>query len=406
MKTLATYAFCILVLLSCQPWAFSQQHLDITFEGPWLFYQESGFVVDNSTKSAALIAIAPVVPGHFPPTFSTGDGFIFDPGVYCLGFEGACSLSNLGSLVPGDYPAHGLLPVNKPGFWDWRVAQSAYVLILPVPDSVSADGQYPMTLHAKFPTANAPSAVTSKGNFALGLHLHYPKGPKLISLFSCPVSPTAATCNSLQGKPLTNSGTLRITIKSDESSSAMDSCDYHSRRAYHRMVHLLDDSLSANSQNAYVDVPTYDSCARCDPQQDLIPSDCPGAGMMSITIYPMATDASRKLVDLVNFLQKLDFHEDQVELGKLSDQATALKGRSAALSQLQELADELRLSSNALKGLMDTDTAIQQTDSNEPRLQDLKVALEKEASLNRTIDETIYSGTSGKDCRAAEMLIK
>jgi len=128
--------------------------------------------------------------------------------------------------------------------------------------------------------------------------------------------------------------------------------------------------------------------------------------MMSITIYPMATDASRKLVDLVNFLQKLDFHEDQVELGKLSDQATALKGRSAALSQLQELADELRLSSNALKGLMDTDTAIHQTDSNEPRLQDLKVALEKEASLNRTIDETIYSGTSGKDCRAAEMLIK
>ena len=42
------------------------------------------------------------------------------------------------------------------------------------------------------------------------------------------------------------------------------------------MLHFLDDKLtnSNNAQKAYINVPTYDSCTRCDPQQDLIPSYC------------------------------------------------------------------------------------------------------------------------------------
>ena len=406
MNPCTRYAFIIVALLCCSLQAVSQQHLDIAFEGPWLFYQESAFAVDNSKHVPALIAIAPTVLGHFPPTFSTGDGFAFDPGVYCVGFDGACTLNNLTSMVPGDYPPMGLLPVSKPANWDWRTLGSAYVLILPIPNSSSADGQYAMTLHAKFPAANSPSPVTSQGSYALGLHLHYPNGPKLISLLSCPAVPTATTCNSAEGKLLTNSGTLRITMKSDESPGAVDPCDYHSRRAYHTMIHLLDDALSSNSQNAYINVPTYDSCARCDPQQDLIPSDCPGVGMMTIAIYPGGGDVSGKLTDLVNFLEKLDFRKDQVGLGKLSDQATALKGKSPAFSQLQDLKGDLKASSDALNELLEAKAVARKADSNAPRPQDLRTALHKEAELNFVIDEVIYSGTSGKDCRAAEMLIQ
>lgn len=407
MNTRTRYALFIIALLCCSRPVFSQQHLDIAFEGPWLFYLEPAFAIDSSNRTPALIAIAPAVLGHFPPTFSTGDGFAFDPGVYCVGFEDVCTLNNLTSMVPGDYPPTGLLPVHKPASWDWRSLSSAYVLILPIPNSDSADGQYAMTLHAKFPTASSPSSpITSQGSYALGLHLHYPNGPKLVSLLACRGAPTAATCNSRQGTPLTNSGTLRITIKSNETPGTFDPCDYHGRRAYHAMVHLLDDTLSANSQNAYANVPTYDSCARCDPQQDFIPSNCPGVGMMTITVYPGAHDVSEKLTDLVSFLGKLGFQKDQVELGKLSDEATQLKGKSAALSEMQTLKDNLGASSKALNELLDSKATARKTDSVARRHQDLKMALDKEGELKLIIDEVIYSGTSGKDCRAAEMLIQ
>lgn len=407
MKTLTTYAFCILVLLSCQPSAFSQQHLDIAFEGPWLFYEEPAFVLDNAGHtSPALVAIAPDVLHHFPATFSTGDGFPFDTGVYCVGFGGACSLDNIPALRPGDYPPAGLVPVKKPAHWDWRTLTSAYVLILPMPNSHSADGQYSMTFHATFPTAGTPSPVTSQGAYALGLHLHYPNGPSIVSLLECPAVPTAATCTSPQGISLNNSGTLRITIKSDEIPGAADPCDYHSRRAYHKMIHLLDDSLSANSQNAFVNVPSYDSCARCDPQQDLIPSDCSGMGMMSLAGYAsLEADVPGQLTDLVGFLEKLDFRKDQVDLGKLEALATALAGKSPALSQLRVLKNTLEDSTNALNVLLETMIAAHKTESS-PRRQDLTMALQKEATLDRAIDFRMYTGTSGKDCRAAEMLIK
>ena len=101
------------------------------------------------------------------------------------------------------------------------------------------------------------------------------------------------------------------------------------------MIHLLDDSLSANSQNAFVNVPSYDYCARCDPQQNLIPSDCSGMGMMSLAGYAsLEADIPGQLTDLVGFLEKLDFRKDQVDLGKLEALATALAGKSPALSRL------------------------------------------------------------------------
>jgi hypothetical protein len=410
MKTRTISAFLLLALLHCSPFAFSQQHLDITFDGPWLFYRESAFALNNTgtTTGPALIAIAPIVLGHFPPTFSTGDGFQVAPaGIYCVGFNGVCSMNNLTTLPPGDYPPAGLVPVNKPTGWDWRTLTSAYVLILPMPNSGSADGQYPMTLHATFPTPATPSPVTTTGAYALGTHLHYPNGPKTVSLLTCPAVPAAATCNTNHWVSLTNSGTLRITIKSDENPAVSDSCDYHGRRAYHKMIHLLDDSLSANAQNAYINVPTYDSCAKCDPQQDLLPSDCTAMVMASAADYSSPDmDIPAKLRNLVTFLAQVGIRDDQADLAQLSEQSRSLTGKSPVRSQLDKLSATLERSTDAIDILLDSISADSKANTNGLRLQGLKIAVQKEEDLTHAINLVKHAATSGKDCRAAEMLIQ
>ena len=143
--------FCILVLLCCQPSAFSQQHLDIAFEGPWLFYEEPAFALDNAGHtSPALVAIAPEVLHHFPATFRPGDvSYLIR--VSTAWVEAAHAIGTTFPALPlGDYPPAGLVPVEKPAHWGWRTLTSAYVLILPMPNSHSADGQYSMTFHATF----------------------------------------------------------------------------------------------------------------------------------------------------------------------------------------------------------------------------------------------------------------
>jgi hypothetical protein len=171
------------------------------------------------------------------------------------------------------------------------------------------------------------------------------------------------------------------------------------------MVHLLDNSLSAIGQKAFVNVPDYDSCARCDPQQDLIPSDCVGTAMMNMARYSSPEiDVSGDLADLVGYLGKLDFRKDQVSLEKLSAQAKALAGKSPALSQLQVLKNDVESSTNAINVLLQTIVAAHEGEARF-RSQDLEMALQKEAALDRAIDVRMYTGTSGKDCRAAAMLI-
>src|SRR5947209_7500462 len=69
--------------------------LDITFEGPWIYFVEPDY---NSSHHAALIAIAPQVPGHHNAVVSAGNGVVLAQlddksthGLFCIGFDGACS---------------------------------------------------------------------------------------------------------------------------------------------------------------------------------------------------------------------------------------------------------------------------------------------------------------------------
>jgi hypothetical protein len=169
------------------------------------------------------------------------------------------------------------------------------------------------------------------------------------------------------------------------------------------MIHLLDDSLSANAQNAYINVPTYDSCAKCDPQQDLLPSDCTAMVMASAADYSSPDmDIPAKLRNLVTFLAQVGIRDDQADLAQLSEQSRSLTGKSPVRSQLDKLTATLERSTDAIDILLDSISA----DSKGLRLQGLKIAVQKEEDLTHAINLVKHAATSGKDCRAAEMLIQ
>ena len=129
--------------------------------------------------------------------------------------------------------------------------------------------------------------------------------------------------------------------------------------------------------------------------------------MMSLTFYPGAREVSAKLTALVSFLETLGFQKGQVGLGELSSLAETLTGKSPSLSQMQQLKGDLAISSTTLNGMLETKIRARKMESDAAsRPEDLRTALEKEVALNRALDEVIYSGTSGKDCRAAEMWIQ
>lgn len=160
MKHRLVLVLLLLISCVCREPLFAQTRLDIAFEGPWLFYREPAFALVGGSTVPALIAVSPQVLGHFSPIFSTGDGITLNPGIYCVAFDGACAKSNMTTLTNDGYPDPGLLKVSK-GSWNWTSLSSAYVLILPMPDSYSADGKYTITLHSAFPRQNVPSPSTS-----------------------------------------------------------------------------------------------------------------------------------------------------------------------------------------------------------------------------------------------------
>jgi hypothetical protein len=177
---------------------------------------------------------------------------------------------------------------------------------------------------------------------AIGVQLHYDKGPSSFDLFSCTGTPPNAVCtSSLLVNPLSNYGTLRIMVKAEDHADTSDPCDYHVKMAYHSMLMFMDQTLlkqhppipsgslcantgeNGNQCIAYMGRSketndTNDACWVCDPQQDSIPSSCAyGAGyghahlsgslasgmenLLTYNVSPRSVSATRQLSVPVSF---------------------------------------------------------------------------------------------------------
>lgn len=411
---------CVLVLLFCSAPGFAQLRMDVAIEGPWLLYLEPGFKSQGGGTATVLVAIAPQVPGHNYPVFSTGDGGVVNKlGIYCVGFDGACTPNSLTSLNWDKYAKPAPEAIAKPAGWDWTtLASSAYVFILPVSDSYSSDGLYGVSFQSTFPKIGTPAMTTESGPRSIGVQLHYDKGPGKLSLFGCVGIPSVQTCNISKAPDQDNSGTLRIQIKSNENPMASDDCDHHAHRAYHKMLMLADPQLTANKQKAYINVPDFvPSCSPCDPQQDQIPSDCSSMGMpLNMTYGPAMLDVPAALDNLVAFLKGLDFtvaQSKQVALPELEGQAEDLRGKFPAQSQLLKLKSNLEKSTQGIDQLLvlvNTADVAQSKGIAAVRPQNRRAALEAASSQEQVLSQMAELGVllahSGKDCRAVVMLVQ
>lgn len=424
MKSLT---LCTVVLLAASLFlaekAFAEARLDIAMEGPWIFFVQPNFKT-AAGSSTVLIAVAPLVSGHYLPVVGAGNGGqIPDYGLKCVVFDGVCipkptassTLSHDGYADP--YP----IVLSQAG-WNWsKVSSSAFIIILPMPDYISADGKESLTFQKALPTSAMPNAPsTPAANFAIGLQLHYEHGPNIVGLYRCTSTSDASSCtqNVFPGNE-DNSGTLRIAIRTDETPSNLDNCKYHLHAAYHDMLGLVDKNIANNPDKAYIDMPTYDkNCTPGDPQQipvalaDSPMGHSPSEGEMSST-----KDVAASLDTLVVYLRSLKLQhgvEETLSLPQLSEKANQLQSKVPRLSDLLQLTAILTKSQEGISELLvqlnaqlhetahkmtsdrtDADLAIR-----------LNVALLRERALQIEAQFAALSIISGKDCRAAMILVQ
>jgi hypothetical protein len=250
MNALSRYFACAVLLLCCGALGFAQTRLDIMLEGPWILYTYH----DNSFENGntVLIAITPggVVDddaGAGPKYFHsisvrTGDGYyIVLPGIYCLTFDSHCSRAGITTLDPDGYPA-AATPVNvqAPPSWAWmslyRSPTFATALILPMPDSYSTDGAWPMHFAPVFDINQNGYADSGTPKHSIAIQLHYSAGASTFGLLNCNNLPSCQNATDVAHTMLQNTGTLRIVMKSPEND---DVCDPHVRHAYPMMIGLL-----------------------------------------------------------------------------------------------------------------------------------------------------------------------
>jgi hypothetical protein len=286
MKRLITIA-CFATLISCSTGCCDKgsNRLDIALEGPWILYQDTQFD-GNGTKVPVLIAIAPTAAidyaatmagtqhksdslHHKPPQLSTGDGYyIPTPDIYCLTFNDECARKGSATLASDHYPGSSLLTIpfhgaqDQSASWDWvQVGRSGNtVLILPMPDSYSDDGVFPMHFAANYnENGDGYQRLGNTEGHSIGLHLHYVHGPDRFNLVACAKDrkPSEASCRTDAPDPvrrLDNSGTLRIQMRAPEDESA---CDNHVRFAYGYVYKLIGNNF--NQDYAFVEPAIWDS---------------------------------------------------------------------------------------------------------------------------------------------------
>jgi hypothetical protein len=413
MRHRTNFAVTLLVCLLFVSPSFAQLKLDVVIEGPWLFYEEPAFPTTTGT-SPVLVAIAPKVLGHHPLFFSAGDGAQIPSGIYCVAFDGACKTNSIAKLDKDGYAKPIPVPVSKPVGWNWTgYTGDMYVLVLPMPDSYSSDGLYGMTFQSSFPSPTGPPTTTSTGPQSIGVVLHYTSGPQKIGLLTCTGTPSVTNCNQGSVTDEANSGTLQIKIRSKEDPANPDSCDYHVHRAYHETLKLLDPLMQYNQNRAYLGVPSYNSCAKCDPQQDKVPSECTGTTMTGSMAYDAGESVmpiQSKLKSIVARLQKIDVNAETREklLLDLPEQSNRLNGKFPRLSELRHLKETLASSQvtagRVLADLKDKVRADAAKNWNAAR--DLQTAMTSEQNLIDTADRWTVLSISGKDCRTPALLIQ
>jgi hypothetical protein len=419
MKTHLSCVFLLsLSLLLCTDKALANKRLDIAMEGPWTFYVQSGFKTTNGT-STVLIAVAPQVQGHLLPVISAGDGGHLPTGINCVVFDTVCVPQTSILTVPPPDGYDDPFPVTlKQPQWKWnQLNQLAYIVILPMPDSWSADGKESLSFQATLPTSSTTVVSNYPGNYAIGIQLHYVNGPDMLDLYSCQNPLDGTSCkqsvypnNSVGSSGEANSGTLRISMKSDETlGDDRYNCEYHSHGAYRAMLKLVDPTLAYNAGKKYIGMSSYlKNCTDNDPQQGTYPFLSPASSMSH------GFDGTSSSMDIPGTLHKLVSYlkESSLPVGELEPQDKQLRGKIPRVSNLTELARNLEQSEDVLSNLL-TAYIKKSSSPNENYLRNdeservgrLQVALLMEQTLESQADFVALSILSGKDCRAAIVLV-
>src|ERR1700735_4173935 len=195
MKAHLMIALCCVLLLCCTTATFGQTRLDIALEGPWILYEDQNLFAGVTV----LVALAPGVPEQTKPhvfhrpTVATGDGYgIPGSGVYCLIFDKRCGRKGPPRLVSDGYPATMPLSVKvtTPAKWNWASTnqkKSGTALILPMPDSYSNNGAWPMRFGMRFDSTGNKYVEVGGPRHSIGIQLHYSVGPTVLDLVSCAV---------------------------------------------------------------------------------------------------------------------------------------------------------------------------------------------------------------------------
>jgi hypothetical protein len=423
---------CLTSLLGCCTGCGNpgKNHLDIALEGPWIIYQDNNFHSNGKTVPV-LIVMAPAVSDsmkpfpHHPPTFTAGDGSGILPGINCVAFDGQCAMKRKAKRISSDdYPSVPLLSVKVRNGWAWNkdsFAPDRTFLILPIPDSISNDGEWNIRFGSKWD----PNGV-GYGNGSLrsiGLHLHYDSGPANLQLLQCKApddSPDATHCNT-PVHTLANTGTLRIEMKAPDTNNA---CDFHVRAAYRQMLLMLDSTElnpatqprpNINQDKAYGDParfvdkqgnanyydpasPDPTSCLYKDPQQPgyrpPVPAESPIQMNQAVipflgSIYAEVSDIKRPATNC-----EANPRQDPFLACEIRDQIPLLDQGTPQprISQLSWIAYLLRSSAaNALE-------ASRNRDNDKDKLEGLATAELHAADR--------FATKNGNDCRAEIMIVE
>jgi hypothetical protein len=349
-------------------------------------------------------------------------------GLFCLTFGTACAYDTSGKFVPETgYFAPNLLPVAFPDptkGWDpYKLGSSAYVLILPMPDTYSNDGMWNMQFYKDF-----FKTQTTGGLFTIGVRLHYITGPSSLDLTECTKFDTSSCKLQVAVDPgrhttLTNTGLIRIAMKVPDSDEEDDpACDYHVRSIYHPMLYLIDPTKFATTKNqnqkiGFIDPATGfnpDGSVQYDPSCHQNGDDDQGNDSPKFVGQPekasrsrtrnmFANDAARthsfvdvfkSTLDETSLLLAGSNSKNQVLLNKIKmDDAFILMHSSAIaprdfprLSQLDQLASELYEASEKVKATR-------------------KIGSTKNARQLKAIADDVAGTKNGADCRAPIMLL-